>query len=229
MAQPTFQLVMKAGPKPGQTFALDKPEFIIGREAGADIVISDAEVSRKHARIYLVSGGYTIEDLGSTNGTFVGGQRLIGPHALLSGESIMFGEHVTLVYEVVAGYDPMATVVSSSPLQTVTSTPTASYAPPEPAATVPPEPAPVPAYEPAPALAPEPAYVGQVPPGPAPMAEAPAPAAPKQKSKNRNIILAGCGCLLLLVCCAVVVYLAVQSYNCTGPLQSLLRSAGVCP
>jgi len=223
MAQPTFKLVMKAGPKPGQTFALDKPELIVGREAGADIVISDAEVSRKHARIYLVSGGYTIEDLGSTNGTFVGGQRLIGPHALLSGETIMFGEHVTLVYEVVAGYDPMATVVSSSPQQTV-STPTASFAPPEPSATGQPEPAPVPVYEPAP----EPAYVGLVPPGPAPVEEMAVPAAPKKKSNSRNIILAGCGCLLLLVCCGVVVWLAVQSWNCTGPLLFLMRMAGVC-
>ena len=111
---PTFQLVMKAGPKPGQTFTLDKPEMIVGREVGADIVISDAEVSRKHARIYKVSGGYTIKDLGSTNGTFISGQRLMGPHALLSGESVMFGEHVTLVYEVVAGYDPMATMMCSA-------------------------------------------------------------------------------------------------------------------
>ena len=235
MAQPTFQLVMKAGPKPGQTFALEKPELIVGREAGADIVISDAEVSRKHARIYLVSGGYTIEDLGSTNGTFVSGQRLIGPHALLSGETIMFGEHVTLVYEVIPGYDPMATMVSGGPAQAA-SVPTASFKPPEPAATIPPEPAPVPTYEPAPEpayvgqVSPEPAYVGQVPAGP-PLVmeeEIPAPAAPKKKSNSRNIILGGCGCLLLLVCCGVVVWLAVQSWNCTGPLLFLMRMVGVC-
>ncbi len=227
MAQPTFQLVMKAGPKVGQSFSLDKPELIVGREAGADIVISDAEVSRKHARIYLVSGGYTIEDLGSTNGTFVGGTRLIGPHALLSGESIMFGEHVTLVYEVIGGYDPMATMVSGGPMATA-STPTASFAPPEPSATVPPEPAPVPTYEPVP----EPAYVGQVPPGPAPVEEMPvqgAPAAPKKKSNNRTILLAGCGCLLLLVCCLVVAGLVYSGYNCSGPFTFLMKAVKVCP
>ena len=231
MAQPTFQLVMKAGPKPGQIFPLDKPELVVGREAGVDIVISDAEVSRKHARLYLVSGGYTIEDLGSTNGTFVSGQRLIGPHALLSGESIMFGEHVTLTYEVKAAYDPMATMVGSGTPQPATQE-TATFQPSEPVAAVPLEPAPVPAYEPMPVPTyqptPEPAYVGQVPPGPAPVEEIPAPAAPKKKTSNRTIILAGCGCLLLLACCLVVAGLAYAGFTCGGPLTFVIRWFGFC-
>jgi predicted component of type VI protein secretion system len=56
-------------------------------------------------------GKYVLEDLGSTNGTFVNGQRLAGPRVLKPGEVVSFGEQIVLVFEVVS-IDPGATVAS---------------------------------------------------------------------------------------------------------------------
>ncbi len=109
MAQ--YQLVMKKGPVPGKTFELTRNELTIGRDIKNDIVINDAEISRRHCRLFLQGDGYTIEDLGSTNGTFVDEQRVTGQRALHSGETLRVGDNVTLVYEL-AGYDADATLAS---------------------------------------------------------------------------------------------------------------------
>jgi hypothetical protein len=99
MAQQSFQLVMRSGPTPGKKFLLNKSEITIGRESNNDIIINEAEVSRKHARLLLQPGGYMVEDLGSTNGTYVNEQRLIGPHSLQAGETIVLAENITFIYE----------------------------------------------------------------------------------------------------------------------------------
>src|SRR3970040_517474 len=89
MAPQPYQLVIKSGPTPGKTFPLEKDEMYIGRDVSTDIVINDAEVSRRHARITRQADGFMLEDLGSTNGTFVEGQRLTAPRLLRAGETIM--------------------------------------------------------------------------------------------------------------------------------------------
>jgi hypothetical protein len=109
MAQ--YQLVMKKGPVPGKTFELSRNELTIGRDIKNEIVINDAEISRRHCRLFLQGDGYTIEDLGSTNGTFVNEQRVTGQRALRSGETLRVGDNVTLIYEL-AGYDADATIAS---------------------------------------------------------------------------------------------------------------------
>jgi pSer/pThr/pTyr-binding forkhead associated (FHA) protein len=108
-----FRLVIRSGVDVGKEFVLEKNEYIIGREQTADITISDPEISRRHARLFLQNGGYIIEDLGSTNGTFVNGQKISGPYLLRPGEVVNFGEHVSVLYESVQ-IDPNATVVSSA-------------------------------------------------------------------------------------------------------------------
>jgi S-DNA-T family DNA segregation ATPase FtsK/SpoIIIE len=65
-------------------------ESSIGR-AGADLVIDDAEVSRRHAIVRLVAGGVEVEDLGSTNGTLVDGRRIEGRVRLVSGARLTLG------------------------------------------------------------------------------------------------------------------------------------------
>ncbi len=102
---------MRTGPAPGKIFTLSQDEINIGRDVSNDFIINDVEVSRHHARLSRQGMQYVIEDLGSTNGTFVNGQRLAGPHVLRAGDVILLGENVTLVFEETS-YDPNATVVS---------------------------------------------------------------------------------------------------------------------
>ncbi len=211
MASQTFHLLMRAGPNPGKVYELVKNELVIGRDINADIVINDSEVSRKHARLTMQSAGAVLEDLGSTNGTFVDGQRLMGPHILRLGEVVMLGENVSLVFE--AAFDADATMVSSAGAGPVPTYPSAGpyesgtptyQAPPPQAYQTPAYQAP--AYQPSayqPQQVPAPAYTGQVPPGPAEeYPEYGEPAAEPKKS-NRRTLLIGCGCLVVL--CVVVV------------------------
>lgn len=61
----------------GQTFPIDKDEFIIGRGArSADLAIRDGNISRRHAAVVFHDGVYFMKDLGSTNGIEYAGQRV---------------------------------------------------------------------------------------------------------------------------------------------------------
>jgi len=72
-------------------FHLTRPEVILGRETG-DIVFSDDEfMSRRHVQIAFRNGRGHLEDLGSSNGTFL---RLRGPHGLSSGDLIRMGDEL---------------------------------------------------------------------------------------------------------------------------------------
>ncbi len=95
----TFQLIMRQGPQPGEILSLNKQMMAIGRDGRYDIVIIDPEVSRQHARLTLQPEGYLLEDLGSTNGTFVNGARLTQPHLLTDGDQVGLGETVVLDYQ----------------------------------------------------------------------------------------------------------------------------------
>lgn len=98
-ANDTFRLVVRRGPQPNQTYDLTKDITTLGRDITNDIVINDPEVSRHHLRITRNVDGCTLEDLGSTNGTFVNGQRISGSRPLNNGDMIGLGETVTLGYE----------------------------------------------------------------------------------------------------------------------------------
>jgi pSer/pThr/pTyr-binding forkhead associated (FHA) protein len=108
------RLVMRTGPAVGKVYPLEKLEISIGRDLANDISINDPEVSRRHARIFLQGDRYILEDLGSTNGTMIGGQRLSGPYALRPGDLIILGEQVSLSYEE-ALPEPEMTVAAQAP------------------------------------------------------------------------------------------------------------------
>lgn len=105
------QLIMRSGPTPGAAFMLEGDQITIGRDPANAITINDAEISRRHARLTYQGGKFILEDLGSTNGTFVNGQRLAGPRVLKPGEVVSFGEQIVLVFESTS-FDAGATVVS---------------------------------------------------------------------------------------------------------------------
>ena len=66
-------------------------EVVIGRDAGAEVVIQDGSVSRRHARLTLVDGLATISDLQSQNGTRINGESITGSRPLVSGDVLTFG------------------------------------------------------------------------------------------------------------------------------------------
>ncbi|HZD57916.1 MAG TPA: FHA domain-containing protein [Anaerolineales bacterium] len=193
MAPQTYQLVMETGPTPGKAFALDKPEVHIGRDVNNDVVINDAEVSRRHAQLVAQAGSYVLEDLGSTNGTFVDNQRISGPHLMRPGEAIKLGENVRLRFEA-APYDPDATLVSAAePYTPAQPQPRETYVPP------PPQPQRRETYMPPPPEQ-EPAYSGQIPPGPFEVEE---PFEELAEGRRNLWLWASCGCLIILACVVV--------------------------
>src|SRR5262245_3619536 len=111
----SYRLTLRQGPVPGKIYELVKDVSTIGRDVSNDIVINDAEVSRNHARLTSQSGGFLLEDLASTNGTFVNGQRLIGPKLLNPGDVVGLGETVVLEYSVMMA-DAGATVIAAAPM-----------------------------------------------------------------------------------------------------------------
>jgi diguanylate cyclase (GGDEF)-like protein len=65
-----------SGPLIGKMYLLEDEKTIIGRSPDVDITINDTRISRNHLAIHLQNGRATLEDLGSTNGTFVNGERI---------------------------------------------------------------------------------------------------------------------------------------------------------
>ncbi|MCU0514933.1 MAG: TIR domain-containing protein [Anaerolineae bacterium] len=102
-AQPGAWLVIRRGPGLHTMFRLEKAVIVLGRDAANDITISDPEISRHHLRLSQHSSGYAVEDLGSTNGTLINGQRVSGVVPLLPGSALSLGDTILLSYEVVPG------------------------------------------------------------------------------------------------------------------------------
>jgi S1-C subfamily serine protease len=68
-------------------------DLVVGRDEGCDVPLADDKASRRHARLAPAADGTVlIEDLGSTNGTFVDGQRIAGPVTLRGGERVVIGD-----------------------------------------------------------------------------------------------------------------------------------------
>lgn len=75
----------------GTRHVLDTERVTIGRQSGCTITIRDTNVSREHAQLRRRPNGWTIRDLGSTNGTKLNGVRVEGEQMLANGDVIMLG------------------------------------------------------------------------------------------------------------------------------------------
>ena len=85
-----FSLAITDGANAATIFRIEKPRMTIGRSE-ADIVLDDAETSREHAALEIRGSNVMLEDLGSTNGTFVNGKRIAEPVELQNQQEFVVG------------------------------------------------------------------------------------------------------------------------------------------
>ena len=222
-------LVVERGPVSSLRFALPQDQVTIGRSAGNELVLADPEVSRRHARVVRRADGYAVEDIGSTNGTFVNGQRISHLTLLQDGDTIDLGDTVRLRFV----SSPVAPPAPVEPPVAISERPTEMLAPAPPAA---------PAYTPPAPVMPTPpaAFTPPYSPPPAAPAAYPPPLYNEPPRRGRGLLI-GCGLLvaLLLVCAGT--FLILDAYDqgrllYCGPAQSLFETilgplgfAPVCP
>lgn len=91
-------IILKEPAGTGQRWTLNQPVTTLGRWPANDIVFADRGVSRHHAQIRRDNGRHILEDLGSTNGTFINNQRLTGAAVLQDGDEIRLGPDIRLIF-----------------------------------------------------------------------------------------------------------------------------------
>ena len=126
-------LIVRDGSLRGRRFEVESGEVTIGRERSDVLLDYDGEVSRNHAVVRQSNEGFEVEDLGSTNGTFVNEQRISEPTRLSSGDIVRVGQ---TRFDVEIQEDPNKTVVSglvAPPTQEISPPPDAPPPAPPPA------------------------------------------------------------------------------------------------
>jgi len=101
LARDRHLLTVLVGDELGQVIQLDGNELLLGRGDQVHVRLVDPGLSWIHARLRRLQGGFYLEDLASTNGTFVGGKRIDTPVRLSDGDRIQLGGHTTLKFSVV--------------------------------------------------------------------------------------------------------------------------------
>ena len=197
----SFKLTVRQGPRPNLVFDLDQDSYTIGREAGTEIVIEDPQISRRHATLTRQGNTYLLEDIGSTNGTYVNGRRVTAPVLLSNGDMLGLADTIVLVVQAPLTVSDDATVVSDAAHYDA-----AHYAPPTQPAFTPPKvqpPVQAPLTTRPAAYTPPPQYV------PSP----PESAAPS-KADNRRTVLIGVGCLALILVVCMIGFVAWSFIDC---------------
>ncbi len=217
-------LVVERGPVPSLRFALKADQVTIGRSAGNELVMADPEISRRHARVLRRADGYAVEDIGSTNGTFVNGQRISHLTLLQDGDTIDLGDTVRLRFVapvIIPAPAPLPPVdVSERPTEMLAAAPAW----------------PRPAEQPAPAYAPPPPAAPPMniqPAAPPPLAYPPSYPAPR---RGRGLLI-GCGLLIALLLVCAGTFLILDAYDqgrllyCgpARPLIELIVGTANCP
>ena len=208
-------LIVRTGPRSGERIEL-VGELVVGRE-NADLTVHDEEVSRRHLAVRPHEDGVELEDLGSTNGTFVDGARLSAVVVVSSGARVTLGEtELEIEVEVPEPeVDPSATRLRDRPPER-----DATIVRPAPVPAAPPPDATI-AGAPVPARPPTPAPAPAEPPRAAPVATAPTPpvdarpfgtftpAAPARRRTGAATRLWGPATIVFLVIIATAVALII--------------------
>lgn len=223
----TARLVVAYGSADAQEFLLTNQTTTLGRETINDIVLNDPEVSRRHIRFTQMAGRFIIEDLGSTNGTYLNGSRINAPSPLMNGDIIDLGGSLRLTFFGPPGAAE-ATIIEQPG---VPSGAPPTFVSPEPdraqLQAVPTDPvqgAPVPPAQKTDYQASTP------PPGAPPLDKAPEPG---KRDWQRYAI--GCGCLVILavIACGATVFLLdlyAPDFLYCGPTQFISEAFGyTCP
>jgi ABC transport system ATP-binding/permease protein len=132
-ARAMARLRVVSGPNAGQTVDVDQ-ELVIGRE-DTDLAIDDDEMSRRHAVVRRHANRLQVEDLGSTNGTFVDGARIDEPTLLGGGAEIKVGTTVLVVEGVLPVSESTGDIVAPRNATRVSAAIPEGAAPPPPSAT----------------------------------------------------------------------------------------------
>ncbi len=86
------KLTLLLGRRVMQAYDFKQPSTVVGRDDGADVLIDHPSLSRRHAEISLGDEGWVVEDLGSSNGTFLRGAKIEGAQSIGLGDEIGFGK-----------------------------------------------------------------------------------------------------------------------------------------
>jgi len=97
--RPLKQLRVTAGPLAGTRITLSDQTILIGRADDSTLVLTDDFASSRHARLTQREGRWYVEDLGSTNGTYLDQQRVQGPLAVAPGQPIRIGATVIELHQ----------------------------------------------------------------------------------------------------------------------------------
>jgi len=109
------KLTLMLDRKPMQVYDLDQTVIRVGRSQGMDILIDNVSVSRRQAEIRKEGEGWMVHDLGSSNGTFVNGEKVTADRALQAGDEISFGKF-SLFFERVAAEAVAREAAAAAPL-----------------------------------------------------------------------------------------------------------------
>ena len=112
----TIELRILSGSRTGQRERFDKSPVTVGRHPLSDLKFhpnADLDVSARHAELRAVDGAWTVSDQGSTNGTFVNGERIAGQRRLSSGDTLGLGAKGPQIQVHIADA-PRATVASGA-------------------------------------------------------------------------------------------------------------------
>ncbi|HEX4902001.1 MAG TPA: FHA domain-containing protein [Acidimicrobiales bacterium] len=93
-------LVVLSGAARGETLVVDRLPASLGRSPDADLVLGDESVSRRHAVLRGDRAALEVEDVGSSNGTSINGNPMVGALTLLDGDLVTFGSATCLVKRV---------------------------------------------------------------------------------------------------------------------------------